>query len=95
MMIILFDAMQGELEWFDERHASNVVDQWKYTDDEDNVDELFLTVKTNQFILQETYAHQHKSSTKKTPKEALVWLIEHEFCIPDMLMKYLTEDNKI
>ena len=94
-MIVIFDEMRCELEWFDEKDSSNIVDRWEHIDDEDNVDELFLTVKTNQFILRETYAHQDKSSTKKTPEAALTWLIEHDFCIPNMLMKYLTEENKI
>ncbi len=96
-MIIIFDREAEKWEWFNEEVSSNIIQQWEYlNDDGKNEDILFLTAKTHQFILQETYDLRYKEYSRKTPEEALAWLAEHSFRLPpDMFKKYFTEDNRI
>ena len=95
-MIMVFDKEEEKWEWFNEEVSSNIIQKWQHPNDEDKEDTLFLTAKTHQFVLQEVYGSQYKESTKKTSEEALAWLAEHGFKIPpDMIKKYLTEDNRI
>ncbi len=96
-MIIVYGEIKNQWEWFDDDDPDSIADKWRYLTcgDDETYDTLFLTSKTKQFVLEKTLGNYHKKWFKITKTSALIWLMEHQFIIPNMFRHHFTEDNRI
>lgn len=113
-MIIVYDQVKSKYQWFDETDPKSYIERWCQTQENSHgnftAETLYLTAKTNQFVLvtptHEDHApavfdrnkrniQRNRSASKMYPSSALVWLVNRDFEIPKCLEHLLLDENEI